>query len=182
MAVLHFCSHVDYWFSIIILLKPASFPILFQSLLWVAEYNSFSAEINSCEVGTKFLSSANIHNHTNFQTQSLFPVEVHFEVIFTSKMFCAFQGVSWCLRFVLFVRFNRQPRLLPQQPTDEGECGQPTEALLRETVHLRFSGAHTALFIYQERGRFDALLMAVHIKIRGGWKNNQEANPTYSAA
>lgn len=94
-------------------------------------------------------------------------------------MFAVFQGISWCLRFVLFVCFSRQPSLLPQQPTDEGE---PTEALLRETVHLRFSGAHTALFIYQERGRFDALLMAVHIKIRGGWKNNQEANPTYSAA
>lgn len=64
----------------------------------------------------------------------------------------------------------------------QSKCGQPAETLLRETVHLRFSSAHTALFIYQERGRFDALLMAVHIKIRGGWKNNQEENPTYSAA
>lgn len=93
MMVLPFCLHVDYWFSIVILLKPVSLPILFQSLLWVVEYNSFSAEINTSEVGTKFLSSANIHNHTNFQRQSLFSAEVYFEVIFTSKMFCAFQGI-----------------------------------------------------------------------------------------
>lgn len=33
-----------------------------------------------------------------------------------------------------------------------------------------------------ESGRFDALLMVVHTEIRGGWKNNQEENPTYSSA
>lgn len=36
--------------------------------------------------------------------------------------------------------------------------------------------------MYQERGRSDTLLMAVHIKIKGGLKNNQAQNPTNSAA
>lgn len=36
------------------------------------------------------------------------------------------------------------------------------------------SHIYTALFMYQEGGRAEALLMAVHIKIKGRLKNNQE--------